>query len=490
MIQRLHALLLSSLLFTLAACALNPHKREAPGEWISLFNGKDLTGWTPKCAGHPLGDNLNNIFRVEDGLLKVSYADTDTFRGDFGHLFYETPYSHYRIRAVFRFTGEQLEGGPGWAFRNNGLMLHAQDPLTMGLDQKFPDSIEVQFKGNKFVDGQAQGDKTMGALFNPGTTARVNGEMVNQAQTSSPVFEGTDWVTVEVEVRGQQEMIHYVNGQEVLRSTDFRLDRGAPIGSGFIAIQAETHPTEFKSIELLPLDPPAAASKPGPLNHAPAGYTALFDGKTLDGWKLHPKSVGHWKVLDGVIDYDALSQAHGNDRHLWSEQSFGDFELHVDWRIKELHGLYPMPIILSDGTHKKDADGKVITIPTPNADSGILLRGEMKSQCNIWNWPVGSGEVYGYRMDKNMPPEVKAAVTPSRRADNPIGEWNTFIITMQGDRLTVKLNGQTVIENARLPGIPAEGPVGLQHHGGKDKDGNYNNAASLLQFRNVFIKQL
>jgi len=149
-----------------------------------------------------------------------------------------------------------------------------------------------------------------------------------------------------------------------------------------------------------------------------------------------------------------------------------------------------MPIILSDGTHKKDADGKVITIPTPNADSGILLRGEMKSQCNIWNWPVGSGEVYGYRMDKNMPPEVKAAVTPSRRADNPIGEWNTFIITMQGDRLTVKLNGQTVIENARLPGIPAEGPVGLQHHGGKDKDGNYNNAASLLQFRNVFIKQL
>lgn len=490
MTQRLHALLLSSLLFTLAACALNSHKQEAPGEWISLFNGEDLTGWTPKFAGHPLGYNLNNIFRVEDGLLKVSYADTDKFRRDFGHLFYETPYSHYRIRAVFRFTGEQLEGGPDWAFRNNGLMLHAQDPITMGLDQKFPDSIEVQFKGNIFVDGQAKGDKTMAALFNPGTTARVNGEMVTQAQTSSPVFEGTDWVTVEVEVRGQQEMIHYVNGQEVLRSTDFRLDRGAPIGSGFIAIQAETHPTEFKSIELLPMDPPVAASKMGSLNQAPAGYTALFDGKTLDGWKLHPKSVGHWKVVDGVIDYDALSEATGNDRHLWSNQSFGDFELHVDWRIKELHGLYPMPIILADGSHKKDADGKDITIPTPNADSGILLRGEMKSQCNIWNWPVGSGEVYGYRRDKNLPPEVRAAVTPSRRADNPIGEWNTFIITMKGDRLTVNLNGQTVIENAQLPGIAASGPIGFQHHGGKEEDGNYNNAASLVQFRNVFIKEL
>jgi hypothetical protein len=491
MIKKTYALLFACLLFHTPDCfAEDSQGKESDAEWISLFNGKDLTGWTPKFAGHPLGDNLNHIFRVEDGLLKVSYDDTDEFKGEFGHLFYQTPYSHYRIRAVFRFTGEQLKGGPGWAYRNNGLMLHSQDPLTMGLDQEFPDSIEVQFKGNKFVDGQPQDNMTMGALFNPGTTACVNGYTVPAAQTSSPVFEGSDWVTVEVEVRGEEEMIHYVNGEEVLRSTDFRLDRGAPIGSGFIAIQAETHPTEFKSIELLPMDPPQSTTDIGTNNRAPQGYTALFDGKTLDGWKVHPKSVGHWKVLDGVIDYDALSEAPGNDRHLWSEQGFGDFELHVEWRIKELHGLYPMPIILSDGTYKKDAEGKVITIPTPNADSGILLRGEMKSQCNIWNWPVGSGEVYGYRNDPNMPPAVRAAVTPSRKADHPIGEWNKFIITMRGDRLTVNLNGQTVIENAQLPGIPAEGPVGFQHHGGKDKDGNYDNAASLVQFRNVFIREL
>lgn len=238
------------------------------------------------------------------------------------------------------------------------------------------------------------------------------------------------------------------------------------------------------------MDPPEPATKISSKNTAPPGYTSLFDGKTLNGWKVHPKSVGHWQVLDGVIDYDALSQAPGNERHLWTEKSFGDFELHVDWRIKETNGLYPIPIVLSDGSFKKDEQGEVIRNPTPNADSGILLRGEMKWQCNIWCWPVGSGEVYGYRMDQNMPPEVRAAVTPSRRADKPVGEWNTFIITMQGDRLTVNLNGQTVIESAQLPGVPTEGPIGFQHHGGKDKDGNYNMSASLLQFRNVFIKEL
>ncbi|MFU8847194.1 MAG: DUF1080 domain-containing protein [Opitutales bacterium] len=482
--------LLSAVIFFFAACCASYQGGPSQEKWISLFNGEDLTGWTPKFAGYPLGHNLNNIFRVEEGLLKVSYEDTEKFNGEFGHLFYETPYSHYRIRAVFRFTGEQLEGGPVWAFRNNGLMLHSQDPLTMRLDQKFPDSIEVQFKGNDPEKGPRYSDKTMAALFTPGTTARVNGEKVGQSQTSSPVFDGTDWVTIEVEVRGQEEMIHYVNGEEVLRTTDFRLDRGTPIGSGFIAIQSETHPTEFKSIELLPLSAPEPATKMGRENVAPAAYTSLFDGKTLDGWKVHPKSVGHWKVLDGVIDYDALSKAPGNQKHLWSEQSFGDFELHVDWRIKEVNGLYPMPIILSDGTYKRDENGEVIRLHRPNADSGILLRGEMKSQCNIWCWPVGSGEVYGYRIDNSMPPEVRAGVTPSRRADNPVGEWNTFIITMKGDRLTVNLNGQTVIENAQLPGIPEKGPIGFQHHGGLTESGEYNNSASLVQFRNVFIKEL
>lgn len=446
--------------------------------WIPLFNGKDLEGWTPKFKDSPAGENPNNVFRVEDGMLKVSYADVEKFDGSFGHLFYKTPHSHYRIRAEFRFTGDQAEGGPEWAFRNNGLMLHSQAPETMKIDQSFPNSIEVQFWGNDPEKGGKFSGRPMGNLFTPGTKAHIDGKVSEGGgkSSSSPEFSGLEWVTVEAEVRGGDEIIHYVDGKEVLRYQNTILDDGTPLTSGYIAIQAETHNTEFRKIEILPL--PGNKSV---LN----GMTSLFDGESLKGWKLGPKSEGHWKVVDGVIDYDALA-----GEHLWTEESFGDFELHVDWRIKETNGLYPVPTILPDGSYKKDANGKVITTPTPNADSGILLRGEMKSQCNIWCWPIGSGEVYGYRMDKNMPAEVRAGVTPKVCADNPVGEWNRFIIRMVGDRLTVHLNGQTVIENAQLPGIPESGPIGLQHHGGKEKDGSYNNASSLMQFRNVFIKKL
>jgi hypothetical protein len=456
--------------------------RASADTWIPLFNGKDLTDWTPKFTGHPAGENPNRVFRVEDGLLKVSYADTEKFNGTFGHLFYNTPYSNYRVRAEFRFTGEQLPGGPEWAYRNNGLMLHCQPPETMDLDQNFPNSIETQFWGNNPEKGTKFSNRHMANVYTPGTRVFMDGEKVENHDSTSELFSGLDWVTVEAEVHGDDEIIHRVNGKEVLRYQNPQLDDGTPLGSGYISIQAETHPTEFRKIELLPL----------PKNKSvPNGMQSLFDGKTLDQWKVHPKSVGHWKVVDGVIDYDAGSEAPDlNDKHLWTKKSFGDFELHVDWRIKETRGLYPMPVILPDGSYKKDADGKDITTPTPNADSGIILRGELKSQCNIWCWPAGSGEVWGYRMDKSMPPEVRAGATPKVHADRPVGEWNRFIIRMQGDRLTVHLNGQLVIDNARLPGIPATGPIGLQHHGGKLPNGEYINASSLMQFRNIFIKKL
>jgi hypothetical protein len=219
-------------------------------------------------------------------------------------------------------------------------------------------------------------------------------------------------------------------------------------------------------------------------------FASLFDGKTFSGWKVPVGDNGHWKIVDGVIDYDAASEAPG-DKNLWSEKSFGNFVLRVDWRIKETPWINPrVPIIKPDGTHKKDADGQEIRISVPDSDSGILLRGEGKSQVNIWCWPIGSGEVYGYRMDKSMPAEVRAGVTPKTNADHDIGEWNTFEITMRGDRLWVTLNGQQVIDNAQLPGIPAQGPVGLQHHGGKDREGNWRSPPSLVQFRNIQIKEL
>jgi len=220
------------------------------------------------------------------------------------------------------------------------------------------------------------------------------------------------------------------------------------------------------------------------------GWKPLFNGRDLSGWKIPEGDNGHWKVLDGVIDYDALSEA-VRDRNLWTEQSFGDFVLYIEWRFKQTTGLYAMPTVLPDGTLKKDENGQVIKVERPNADSGIYLRGLPKAQLNLWCWPCGSGEVWGYRNDANMPPEVRAACVPKVCADKPVGEWNQFVITLKGDRLTVELNGQKVIDGAKLPDLPASGPIGLQHHGGLNKKtGQMSPASSLIQFRNIYIKEL
>lgn len=222
---------------------------------------------------------------------------------------------------------------------------------------------------------------------------------------------------------------------------------------------------------------------------APPGFESLFNGGDLRGWKVPEGDNGHWKVIDGVIDYDALSEAEGR-KDLWTAKEYGDFILLVDWRIKSTPWKNPnVPIILPDGSHKLDEHGNEIRMVVPDSDSGILLRGFPKSQVNIWCWPVGSGEVYGYRMDKSMPDAVRAGVTPRTIADRNIGEWNTFEITLRGERLTVRLNGVAVLEQALLPGVPARGPIGLQHHGSMT-DAEWVSPPSLVQFKNIFVKEL
>lgn len=219
------------------------------------------------------------------------------------------------------------------------------------------------------------------------------------------------------------------------------------------------------------------------------GFQSLFNGEDLSGWVIPEGDNGHWKVLDGVIDYDSRSEAKG-DRNLKTADEYGDFILKIDWRIKEASGAYDVPIVLSDGTYLTDASGKKLTIKMPNADSGIYLRGHPQAQLNIWRWPVGSGEVYGIRNNPKTAPEIRAGVTPRINADNPVGEWNSFVIIAIGDRVTVLLNNHLVLEQAELPGIPERGPIVLQHHGGPDKDGELKPASSLVQFRNIWIKSL
>ncbi len=220
------------------------------------------------------------------------------------------------------------------------------------------------------------------------------------------------------------------------------------------------------------------------------GWVSLFNGNDLTGWKIPEGNEEIWTIVDGVIDCSPRLDKKG-EKSLWSEKAYGDFQLHIEWRLKETKGEYPMPTILPDGSHETDADGKIIITKRPNADSGIYLRGSSKNQINIWCWPCGSGEVWGYRNDKSVSPEVRAGVVPKVCADNPVGEWNTFVITMKGDRLTVESNGKTVLDNAQLPGIAEEGPLALQHHGGYDPAKDvWNSASSLVQFRNIHIKEL
>jgi hypothetical protein len=242
---------------------------------------------------------------------------------------------------------------------------------------------------------------------------------------------------------------------------------------------------------LLPAAPALLAALP-PV-HAqdapPAGFVSLFNGKDLAGWRVPEGDNGHWKVVGGAIDYDAESEAPG-DKSLWSEKEYGDFVLRLDWRIKDTPYVNPnVHLVRPDGSSKRDLKGKPVLMAMPDSDSGVYLRGESKAQVNIWCWPVGSGEVYGYRTDDKMPASVRAGVTPKTLADRNIGEWNTFEITLGGNRLTVVLNGVTVIDKAELPGLPARGRIALQHHGSK-KDGVWTSPPALVQFRNISIREL
>lgn len=233
-------------------------------KWIQLFNGKDLDDWTIKIRGYDLNDNFGDTFRVEDGLLKVSYDKYKRFDEKFGHIFYKKPFSHYRLRVEYRFVGEQAPGGPDWALRNNGIMLHCQSPESMVKDQSFPVSIEVQLLG-----GLGMGERQTANLCTPGTHVVMDGKLFKRhcTRSSSKTYRGDQWVRVEVEVRGNRSVKHIVDGQVVLQYTQPQLDEKDAdarrlleaghkkmLSQGYIALQAESHGTEFRKIELLKLD--------------------------------------------------------------------------------------------------------------------------------------------------------------------------------------------------------------------------------------------
>jgi hypothetical protein len=235
------------------------------GEWLQLFNRKDLEGWTPKIRGHELGVNYAETFRVDRGVLKVAYDKYEgPFRGRYGHLFYKEPFSDYLLRIEYRFVGEQAERGPGWAIRNSGVMIHGQPPKGMTKDQEFPVSIEVQFLG-----GDGTNERTTGNLCTPGTNIVYQGQLHTQhcTNSTSDTYHGDQWVTAEIEVHGNRLIRHKINGKTVLEYSEPQLDpndanakrlldAGAEkmLSGGTISLQSESHPVEFRKVELKRLD--------------------------------------------------------------------------------------------------------------------------------------------------------------------------------------------------------------------------------------------
>jgi hypothetical protein len=413
--------------------------RSEPGNFVPLFNGNSLDGWVNvNCAPE--------TWMVSDGMIVCSGLPK-------GFLRTEKMYENYILELEWRHT---RKGG------NAGLFIHSDDLPAVG--SAYPRSVEVQI-----MDGNA-GDvfAIKGAFLVP---ENRHPQGWTRALPSQDRMNPTgQWNKYRVESRsGMVEL--YVNGEMVTRAFNCNPRKG------YICLESEGSEVHFRNIRIAEL--PSSVPPPDAVASQDEGFSSLYNGADFRGWQWEEGHEGHWVASDYIINYDGGSEAEGERRNLWSEKDFSDFKLIVDWRLAGKPELKEWFIILPDGSVATTEDGDSLTAEVLNAgDSGIYLRGSSKSQVNIWNLPVGSGEVYGYRIDMSMPAEVRRAVTPVLNADNPVGEWNRFVISVVGNVLDVELNGKHVIQSAELPGIPATGPIALQHHGDR------------LQFCNVFIKEL
>jgi len=387
----------------------------------SLFNGTDLTGW--KGEGYV----------IEDGAI------TCTPKGR--NLITEETFANYVLDFEFKLT-------PG---ANNGLGIHypgTGDAAYTGMEVQVLDSTHPKYKDLK--DYQFHG-----GLYT--LKAAKQGAL-------KPVGE---WNQQRVTVMGDNVKVE-LNNEVILRADLNELSKfnpkheGVKRRSGHIGWLGHGDKVSYRKIHIGELPP--VANEDGV---KAAGFTRIFDGKSLAGWK-HTPDTTNWKAANGVLKHNGKT---GAINDLWTEKSYKDLTLVFDWRWSGRGPNKNQPVVQPDGTNKGQTEIEEL-------DSGVYLRGNSKSQVNLWNWTVGSGEVYGYRTDGKMPAEVKAGVTPKTKADKPLGEWNRMMITIQGDSLSVTLNGQEVIKNAKLPGIPESGPIGFQHHG------------SAIDFANVWIKEL
>lgn len=416
---------LISALFALSALAGAQEKET----FRLLFDGKTLDGW--KGEGYAVeGDAIVCLPKKGKTLMT------------------EATYSSYILDFDFK-----LEPGT-----NNGLGIHypgSGDGAYTGMESQILDNTAEQYKDLK--DYQFHG-----SLYTLQAAKR---------EGLKPVGE---WNNQRVSVIGSNVKV-VLNGTEILNADLDELaakhpkHEGVKRRSGHIAFLGHGDKVSFRNINILEIPP--IANEQGVKD---AGFVRIFNDKDLTGWKYESDGADNWFVANRILKHTGKK---GKTTDLWTKESFKDFTMVFDWRWSGRGEMKGQPIVLPDGSNKKGADGKPELAQVEELDSGIYLRGNSKSQINLWNWTCGSGEVYGYRNDPKQSAEVKAAVTPKRKADRPLGEWNRTMITVKGQQASVSLNGETVIENATLNEMPAEGPIGLQHHG------------QAIDFANIWVKR-
>lgn len=415
--------------------------------WQPLFNGRDLGGWV----------NVNtpaDNFIVRDGMIVC-------FGKSFGFMRTTRMYENYELELEWRHVTHK---------GNAGLLIHA-DPLPQ-IGGPFPECIEVQVRDTDH--GSIFGIR--GAHIKPLTNPRISPTRARAQPTEERAKPAGEWNHYRLVCRdGNLELA--VNGKVVTRAAN------ATQVKGYIGLESEFGEAHFRNIrirELPPGSPPPPPEKIAPI--ADQGLHSIFDGVSFAGWKYDDANLAkRWEADNGHIrlraDQPPRDRKAEND--LWTEKSYRNFVLVADWRLTAKPVRKQMNAFTDDGLFKLDASGKRMTHEVNHAgDSGIYLRGDKKAQVNIWSQPMGSGDINPYHKDANLSPELRRATMPAVHADKAPGEWNRFIITMQDDRVTVVLNGQTVIDNAHLPGVATEGPIGLQNHGDP------------IEFRNLFVKEL
>ncbi|WP_146526708.1 3-keto-disaccharide hydrolase [Novipirellula artificiosorum] len=447
-------------LVLLLAAAFAPARAEEAA-FVSLFNGQDLSQWVP-C------NIADDTFTVRDGVLVTSGVPTGTLRT-------EKMYENF----ILEFEWRHMEKGG-----NSGLFVWADGFPAVG--SPFSRGFEIQILDPGFnVPGKNEWYSTHGDIFAVnGSSLTVAGRISPDGKRSFPSEERTkpspQWNHYRV-VANNGDLSLSVNGKEVT------IAKQANPRKGYLMLESEGAECQFRNLRIAEL--PSTHPDQQQTARATDGFVPIFNGIDLSGWRVPEGDNGHWGVIGQVIDYDALSESTG-DKNLWTSREYKNFELVVDWRIKATPYNNPRVYeLLPDGSEALGPDGKPVPQTLPDSDSGIFLRGEGKYQVNIWCWPAGSGEMYGVRRDPSMPQQTRAGVTPLMKADHPIGTWNRFEITVKEDTVRIVLNGKEVIPTVKIPGMPDSGPIALQHHGNQ-REGQWVSPPALVQFRNLFIREL